>query len=43
MKQVAEGEGTIGKLLHDDSVYNGLLNTNAELNDLVKDIQVHPE
>lgn len=43
MKQVAEGEGTIGKLLHDDSLYNGLLNTNAELNDLVKDIQVHPE
>lgn len=43
MKQVANGEGTIGKLLHDDSLYNGLLETNHELQDLVKDIQVHPE
>lgn len=37
------GEGTLGKLLHDEKLYNELVNTNKELQELVEDIQLHPE
>jgi phospholipid/cholesterol/gamma-HCH transport system substrate-binding protein len=37
------GEGTLGKLLGDDSLYNELVQTNQELQNLVNDLQVHPE
>lgn len=37
------GEGTLGKLLGDESLYNELVNTNQELQNLVNDLQVHPE
>lgn len=37
------GEGTLGKLLSDDRLYEELVKTNAELNNLVNDIQLHPE
>ncbi|MDH4473600.1 MAG: MlaD family protein [Fluviicola sp.] len=37
------GEGTLGKLLHDEKLYNELVNTNKELQELVDDITLHPE
>lgn len=37
------GEGTLGKLLGDESLYNELVRTNQELQNLVNDLQVHPE
>tara|TARA_R110002072_G_scaffold302976_1_gene490577 strand:+ start:29871 stop:30905 length:1035 start_codon:yes stop_codon:yes gene_type:complete len=37
------GEGTLGKLLGDETLYNELVKTNKELQNLVNDIQVHPE
>ncbi len=37
------GEGTLGKLLGDETLYNELVKTNQELQNLVNDIQVHPE
>ncbi len=37
------GEGTIGKLLGDESLYNELVKSNLELQNLLNDIQVHPE
>lgn len=37
------GEGTLGKLLDDGSLYNELVKTNQELQNLVNDIQIHPE
>ena len=37
------GEGTLGKLLGDESLYNELVKSNIELQDLLNDIQVHPE
>ena len=37
------GEGTLGKLLTDDKLYNELVETNKDLQDLVKDIELHPE
>lgn len=38
-----KGEGTLGKLIHDEKLYDELVNTNNELQNLVNDIQVHPE
>lgn len=37
------GDGTIGKLISDDSLYLELVQTNQQLQDLVEDLQKHPE
>lgn len=37
------GEGTLGKLVKDDSLYFELIQTNDELQELVNDLQAHPE
>jgi phospholipid/cholesterol/gamma-HCH transport system substrate-binding protein len=37
------GKGTLGKLLHDEKLYNELVNTNKKLQELVEDLQLHPE
>lgn len=42
-KKAANGEGTMGKLLHDDKLYNELNQTNERLQGLVDDIKSHPE
>jgi phospholipid/cholesterol/gamma-HCH transport system substrate-binding protein len=38
-----KGEGTLGKLLSDDSLFEELVKTNQELQNLLNDLQVHPE
>ena len=38
-----KGEGTLGKLLGDDKLFNELVQTNKDLQELVDDIQMHPE
>jgi phospholipid/cholesterol/gamma-HCH transport system substrate-binding protein len=38
-----KGEGTLGKLLGDDKLFTELVQTNKDLQDLVDDIQLHPE
>ena len=43
LEEAANGEGTLGKLLEDDQLYNELNKTNESLQNLVDDIQVHPE
>ena len=43
LSDAAEGKGTLGKLLHDDKLYNELINTNKSLQGLVEDIELHPE
>ena len=40
--KVNEGEGTIGKLLHTDSLHNELIKTNTSLRNLIDDIDENP-
>lgn len=43
LEEVNNGQGTIGKLLKDEQLYNELVQTNKELQELVDDIELHPE
>lgn len=43
LEQAKTGEGTLGKLLGDDALFNELVKTNHDLQNLVNDIQLHPE
>lgn len=38
-----KGQGTLGKLINDDKLYDELVHSNLELQNLVNDIQLHPE
>lgn len=39
----ARGEGTVGKLLNDEQLYDELNETNIKMQELVEDIKLHPE
>jgi phospholipid/cholesterol/gamma-HCH transport system substrate-binding protein len=39
---IASGQGTLGKLVVNDSLYTGLVATNNELQLLLDDLQLHP-
>lgn len=43
LDQALTGDGTLGKLISDDSLYLELIQTNQELQNLVEDLQKHPE
>lgn len=43
LEDASNGNGTLGKLLHDEKLYNELVNTNKELQEMVDDITLHPE
>ena len=43
LDEAGKGNGTLGKLIHDEKLYNELVETNNELQNLVSDIQIHPE
>jgi phospholipid/cholesterol/gamma-HCH transport system substrate-binding protein len=43
MTKANSGEGTLGKLLKDDKLYNELNATNKSVQNLVDDINLHPE
>lgn len=40
---INNGEGSIGKLLKDEQLYNELVQTNKSLQHLVEDLELHPE
>ncbi|AEA45359.1 MlaD family protein [Fluviicola taffensis] len=41
--EIESGKGTLGKLLKDEKLYNELVVTNKSLQNLVNDIELHPE
>ena len=43
LESANNGEGTLGKLVNDDGLYEELVRTNIELQNLVNDLQLHPE
>lgn len=43
LESSSEGEGTLGKLLNDEQLYDELNKTNIRMQELVEDIKVHPE
>jgi phospholipid/cholesterol/gamma-HCH transport system substrate-binding protein len=43
LDEAAAGNGTLGKLLTDDKLYNDIIESNQALQGLVKDLQAHPE
>jgi len=43
LAEVEKGQGTLGKLIHDEKLYIELVNTNNDLQNLVTDLQAHPE
>ena len=40
---IDEGKGTMGKLMKDDKLYNNLERSTKELEELLRDIKVHPK
>lgn len=42
MKGIENGEGSIGKLLNDDGLYNNLEAASKEMEELLRDIKLHP-
>jgi phospholipid/cholesterol/gamma-HCH transport system substrate-binding protein len=43
LAEIEKGQGTLGKLIHDEKLYTELVNTNNDLQNLVTDLQAHPE
>ena len=42
LDSIDKGHGTIGKLMKDDQLYNNLENASKELEDLLREIKLHP-
>jgi phospholipid/cholesterol/gamma-HCH transport system substrate-binding protein len=43
LSKLENGEGTMGKLLQDDTLYTNLSGSTAELEALLRDIKLHPK
>jgi phospholipid/cholesterol/gamma-HCH transport system substrate-binding protein len=41
--KIEKGEGTLGKLIHDDTLYRNLEKFTQDLNLLILDIKQHPQ
>ena len=42
MEKTSHGEGTVGKLMHDDSLYNSMTEASARLASLLEDMETNP-
>ena len=43
LESVEAGEGTLGKLLKDEKMYNNLTNSSKELEELLREMKLHPK
>ncbi len=43
LASIEKGEGSIGKLLNDDELYNNLKDASKEMEELLRDIKLHPK
>jgi phospholipid/cholesterol/gamma-HCH transport system substrate-binding protein len=43
LSSIEKGEGSIGKLLKDDALYNNLKEASKEMEELLRDIKLHPK
>jgi phospholipid/cholesterol/gamma-HCH transport system substrate-binding protein len=43
MEKMNKGEGTMGKLMNNDSLYNNLTGATKEMEELLEDIKLHPK
>lgn len=43
LNDINEGKGTLGKLAKDEKLYNELVKSNKSLQDLLNDLELHPE
>ena len=43
LANIESGEGSIGKLLKDEGMYNNLTNASKELEELLKEMKLHPK
>ncbi len=43
LANLEKGQGTMGKLLHDDALYKNLNSTMKEMEELLRDIKLHPK
>lgn len=43
MEKASQGEGTVGKLLHDDSLYNSMTEASTNLAHLLEDMEMNPD
>ena len=43
LEDIEQGNGTMGKLLHDEKLYLELVETNNELQNMISDFRLHPE
>ena len=43
LKSVEEGNGTLGKLLNDEAMYNNLTNASKELEELLSEMKLYPK
>jgi phospholipid/cholesterol/gamma-HCH transport system substrate-binding protein len=43
LEDINNGHGTLGKLVKDEKLYNELVETNNDLQNLLKDLELHPE
>jgi phospholipid/cholesterol/gamma-HCH transport system substrate-binding protein len=43
LSKINEGQGTLGKMAKNDSLYNNLNKSSADLERLLKDLRINPE
>lgn len=43
LDSINSGQGTLGKLMHDEALYNNLTNSSKELEELLREVKEHPK